>query len=412
MGSFRARIASEFSFFRGNYLVLVVSWVFLHFGFAIAMPYRSLFLRELGASPLLIGAIGSLGSAALLVATVLGAPIADAYGRRQIIVIMSYVAAFSNLFYAFAPDWRFAVLAVVLSEFSLIYHAAIRAIEADSLPPERRGMGYAMSHLVPHVPASISPTIGGILIATYGIVAGMRLAYIVVFLAFLLAATVRLYLKETLESAKRLRVKDVLFSFKGSFGSVLDVLKASSKELKYAILVSAIMYFVLPLEMMFVVLYVKDVVGVTEDVWGLVLTLSSAFSLAVGMPIGKLIDVFGRRRSLLLGYSLLALWTTMLVSAKDPLHLLLATLLLRTANSLIMPATGALQADMIPREKRGRLMGAISALGIAASLPSAAIGGYLYQVYPASPFLLVAIISLFSMSTVFFFVREPGRREV
>ena len=122
------RIRSEFSFIRGNLLTLIVSWLFVYFTFSLVFAFESPFIRELGAPPFIIGLMGSVGAAALSFVRVLGAYIADKYGRKQIIATMTFVIAFSYLFYIFAPDWRFVLIGMIISNFSLIYQPALQAI--------------------------------------------------------------------------------------------------------------------------------------------------------------------------------------------------------------------------------------------------------------------------------------------
>ncbi|RLE61989.1 MAG: MFS transporter, partial [Thermoprotei archaeon] len=79
------RLRKELSILRGNFLVLMISWIFLHFAFSMIYPYEVLYLQALGASPSTIGLIGSLGTALLCISTIPGAYIADRYGRKKII---------------------------------------------------------------------------------------------------------------------------------------------------------------------------------------------------------------------------------------------------------------------------------------------------------------------------------------
>ena len=50
-----ARLRDEFSFLRGNLLVLITSYVIFGFTTGLFNPFRSLYIRELGASPLVLG---------------------------------------------------------------------------------------------------------------------------------------------------------------------------------------------------------------------------------------------------------------------------------------------------------------------------------------------------------------------
>ena len=115
------KIRSEFSFMRGNLLTLIVSWLFVFFTFSMTSSFESPFFTDLGAPPEVIGLMGSVGALALGLVRIPGAVIADRHGRRQIIVMMTFVIAFSFLFHIFAPDWRFVLIGLVISNLSLIY---------------------------------------------------------------------------------------------------------------------------------------------------------------------------------------------------------------------------------------------------------------------------------------------------
>jgi DHA1 family multidrug resistance protein-like MFS transporter len=155
--SISARIRAEFSFMRGNLLTLIASWLFVFFTFSLVFSFESPFFRELGAPPFIIGLMGSVGAATLGLVRIPGAYITDKYGRKQIIVTMTFLIAFSFVFYVFAPDWRFVLIGMVISNLSLIYQPALDAILADSIPPEKRGMGYAATNVIPNIPTVFAP---------------------------------------------------------------------------------------------------------------------------------------------------------------------------------------------------------------------------------------------------------------
>ena len=181
----------------------------------MTFSFESPFFRELGAPPTVIGLMGSVGAMVLGLVRIPGAYIADKYGRRQIIVTMTFVIAFSFIFYIFAPDWRFVLIGMIISNLALIYQPALDAILADSVPPEKRGMGYAATNVIPNIPAIIAPAIAGFLVENYGIIPGMRIVYIVIFFCMLAAALIRLlFLRETLEHPQKIKPGELVDAFK------------------------------------------------------------------------------------------------------------------------------------------------------------------------------------------------------
>jgi len=59
------RLRIEFGFVRGNYLILVLSWILMDFARELAEPYFPEYVRQLGASESVVGAIGFVAFIAL-----------------------------------------------------------------------------------------------------------------------------------------------------------------------------------------------------------------------------------------------------------------------------------------------------------------------------------------------------------
>lgn len=303
--SILARIRGEFSFMRGNLLTLIVSWLFVYFTFSLVFSFQSPYFRELGAPPFIIGLMGSVGAAMLGLVRIPGAYIADKYGRRQIIVTMTFVIALSFLFHAFAPDWRFVLIGMIISNLSLIYQPALDAIHADSVPPEKRGMGYAAANVIPNIPTIFAPVTAGYLVETYGIVPGMRIVYAVVVLCLMAAAVIRLlFLRETLDNPQKIKLGEMKAAFRNSLGAIAEAWRDMPSTLKFLTIAFLVSAFEEPMFRMFTSLYVFDVVKISEMEWGLVNTASVATTLILGFPLGKLVDKIGRKKSIILAYLL------------------------------------------------------------------------------------------------------------
>lgn len=395
LNNLRTRIRAEFSFMRGNLLTLIISWLFVFFTFSMTFSFESPFFRELGAPPTVIGLMGSVGAMVLGLVRIPGAYIADKYGRRQIIVTMTFVIAFSFVFYIFAPDWRFVLIGMIISNLALIYQPALDAILADSVPPEKRGMGYAATNVIPNIPAIVAPTIAGFLVEKYGIIPGMRIVYTIIFFCMLAAALIRLlFLRETLEHPQKIKPGELVDAFKNSLSAIREAWRDMPKTLRFVTVAFLVSAFEDPMFRIFTALYVFDVVNVAKMEWGFVNTASIAVTLILGFPLGKVVDKIGRKKSILTAYTLFIPSTILFLSARSFPQLLVVYLLFATGGCLIMPAYSALLADLIPKEKRGRIMGTIVTLNILATVPASALGGFLYGLAPAYPFILTMILGV------------------
>ncbi len=79
---------------------------------------------------------------------------------------------------------------------------------------------------------------------------------------------------------------------------------------------------------------------------------------------------------------------------------------------LINTGAGALQADLTPREPRGKVQGFSSFMNNIFMAIGAALGGFLYEyMTPQVPFFLAIVLILPSLIIVLALVHEPERRE-
>ena len=406
-----ARRGRTSSFIRGNLLVLIVSWIFFNFASSLVFPYEALFIRELGASALIIGVLNALGQVLLLFSRIVGGYMADKYGRRDLIAWMTYGVALSYLFYVFAPDWRLLVVGVIMHNICLLYQPALSAITAESIPPEKRGLGYALTNVLPSIPALFAPLLARELVNRFGFLRGVRLAYSIVVICGALAADVRLiYLKETLETGARARARELLSEVKRSFVEMKNAWLLMPKQLKMVTVMLLISALEEPMFHLFLSFYAVDVVGISEADWALMAVAWSSVSLLVGIPLGRAVDAVGRKNALVLAYAIWLPPSLYLLFCRSFSELLIIMVLFALGGALFVPAIQALQADLSPKEARGRIMSLVGNLNLVAASISSAVAGALYDMDPTFPFITALALGFASFSIILFFVKEPEER--
>ena len=188
----------------GNFLVLIITWVLMYSTQPIPDTYSSLYYLSLGATPFLLSVMFFVGSLAIAFVQFPGGYLADKNGRRWLIATMSFGLALGYIFFIFAPSWQFIVLGMVLQNFCLLYTPALMAMMLDSLEPSKRGTGLNFQSVLMSLISLPAPLIAATLVLVNGEYVspqsdfGMRIAFTVVLVAYLVAAALRLKLKETL----------------------------------------------------------------------------------------------------------------------------------------------------------------------------------------------------------------------
>ncbi len=389
---------------RGNFLVLLVTWIIWRFSMRLTQPYRAPFIiKVLGGSPAILGLISAVGSIVRFIVFIPGGYIADKWGRRKIISAMTFFMAFSYLFYVFAIDWTWALMSSVIAASAVVYLPALRAMTSDSLPPQYRGLGFTIQNYLPSISAILSPTLGAMLIEAYGYDFGVRLAFALQFGSGLAAATLRtLFLKETLKRS------EVTGGLSDSISELIGAVKRVPRQVWYVIL-GLFMSRIGEVVGQYRILYYTEVKHLSTLSWGVILSASSAISIAVGMLIGPLVDKYGRRiTSIILSIVFIA-GSLQFIYASDFTSFLIAMAIITTTRSAVAIGLRALQADLTPRTLRGR----INAIGLMLHqfllTPISYLIGIGYELNPAIPFIFDTSIALVTLALLILFIREPEK---
>ena len=410
-GGLLSRIASEFSFIRGNFLLLLTSWIIMDFAGEMPGTYYPLYVKALGGSAATVGLIGFAQMISNALVQFPGGYLADKYGRKWLISTMTFGVALSYIFYAFAPNWQTIMVGAVISSLSLIYQPALQAITMDSIPSERRGMGFSIENLITSVSTTPAPLIAGWLYLKFGLVPSMRMGYTFVVAAYLVAAVLRLRLKETVKEPERISGRELLRSIPLSIAESLRVWKVVPRSAFILFINEVIVMFSLAMIQPVVLFYVVEDRGISPSSWSIITTALFISMVVLAIPCGKLIDKVGKKIPLLLSLLLMALAIPLILYG-DFARLLIAMSLVGMVNILTYSASSALFADLVPQEHRGKALGSNGFFRLIAMSAGQLIGGVIYEgVSHRLPFLLQFIFIVPSFLLLLLFIEEPREKE-
>jgi MFS family permease len=404
------KLREEFSFFRGNYLVLVVSWIFMDFAGEIPGTYYALYVKDLKGNEPIIGMIGFFSFLALASVQFPGGYLADKFGRRWLVSTMTFGVALSYIFYALAPSWETILLGALVQNFCLIYQPALWAMISDSLTPERRGMGISIIQLIASVSTTPGPAVAAFLYTLYGPINGMRISYGIVVALFLTAAILRSQLRETVKDPPKISAKELWKSYPTSLKESFRVWSIVPRSMFYLFLANLVGGFTFAMISAYTVVYAVEDIGLTRVEWSLILMVLFITMIAVAVPVGKLIDKVGRRIPLLVSYALIAPGVLLFVYG-DMRRLLIAMPLLGLGQLMMFSSYSALTADLVPKEQRGKVTGFTQFFGYIAMAIGILAGGISFTVSHQLPFFLLAVLLIPQFLLTFLLVHEPEKRE-
>ena len=398
---------------RGNFLLITLTWIIMFAAQPIPDTYASLFYIHLGADTFLISVMGFAGSIAVALVQFPGGYLADKHGRRWLIVSMTFGLALGSLFFIFAPSWQFILIGLLIQNICSIYGPALMAMVIDSLPPESRGTGFSFQSVITTIVLLPAPLIAQYLVVTFNFDIGMRIAYTITALAYFSVATIRLRLKETLPPAESKR-PSIIGLLRKYPQTVRDGIGVWSKIPKSAfnLFVSIIIIngLVVSCQLYFVV-YATSVLSISLEQWAIVVAFRYLSIAIPGILAGLSMDVFGRKRFLILGYLLFFPGMLLFVNA-DFNVLLLSFFFFGLGNLLQLNSYNVLMGDLVPRTLRGTVTGCLQFFMFIMQAVLQVLVGILYAfVSPQLPFLLLAATSIPLSIFVYLKVQEPKVKE-
>jgi len=406
-------LRNQFSFIKGNYAVLVGSWILIDFAMELPATYYALYVLELGATETILGMIGLFSFLALASMQFPGGYLADKFGRKWLISSMTFGVALCYIFYAIAPSWHLILIgAVLMSLFNSTYQPALMAMVADSLPPERRGMGFGIIMLITSASTTPGPIFAGVLYNQFGLVQGMRIGYGIVVALFLVAAFLRLVrLKETVVNVQKPSLSELFHSYPIAIKESFGVWRKVPSSMLYLFLSLAIMIFGISAVNLYFVVYAVEELLIDEAIWPFVLTVLPITMIALSIPIGKVVDKVNRKLPILVAYIIFGVSMWLFVYG-DLLRLFVSLMLVGVGQVMMNSAFSALQADLTAKQQRGKVNGFTNFANCILMAVGSITGGILYEhISPQLPFFLTIALIVPSFVLTFIMVHEPERRE-
>jgi MFS family permease len=359
----------------------------LGFGEELWKKFLPKYLEALGATTPVIGLFGTAEDFFDAMYQYPGGWIADRFGRRRALLFFLGLACAGYLVYLFGPSWPFAFLGLALvMGWQAMASPAIFAVIGDSLPKEKRAMGFTIQSILKRVPVMIAPIVGGVIIASRGIVSGVHLGLVVTLaLAALTALLIRF-----INIARLPHQATNIFGVWNSFQAGLKRLLISDIFIRTCEGMADVL----------IILYVTNVLHVSFARFGTLIAISSITTLLIYVPAAKAADRVGRRPFIIATFCAFALYPLAIVSAHDFGGLVIA-FIIGGLREIGEPARKAMIVDFAEPQLRARSVGLYYLVRSLAITPAAAIGGLLWKFTPQTPFVLAGA---FGIAGTFIFI--------
>lgn len=350
------------------------------FGEELWKKFLPKYLEALGASTPVIGLFGTAENFLDAIYQYPGGWIADHLGRRRAFLLFLTLACIGYLVYLLSPTWPWLFVALTLvMVWQSMASPAIFAVIADSLPRERRAMGFTLQSILKRLPIVVAPIIGGTLIASVGVVKGVHSGVLVTLV--LAATTVLLVMRINIpiNAGEATNIRGVWRSFQSGLKRLLisDIIIRTCEGMTGVL----------------TILYVTNVQGFSVARYGTLIAIQMITSILVYLPAGKIADRIGRKPFVIVTFLSFALFPVAIVAASS-FTLLVVAFVIGGLREIGEPARKAMIVDFAGENVRARSVGLYYLVRSLSITPAAAIGGLLWKIAPQVPFMIAGIIGI------------------
>jgi MFS family permease len=399
--------------------VLVLSLAMFAFSLSFQMTSRFLprYIELLGASGVVVGLYGTLGNVVSAVYPYPGGAVSDRLGSRYSLTLFGLLSTVGFVVWLVAPSvgavtlgglvlepwvWVFVGLlfAQAWKSFGL---GATFAVVKQATEPSRLAAGFASTETFRRVAFLVGPVLAALVLGLRAdFVDGFRLVLVVGVVFGLLGTLVQ----HLLYDADRDSIGD---TFAGG-EQIREDVREMPEPLRPLLVADTLVRFANGMVYVFFVLVVTDLyaVGVAatlpvlgavtlspEAFFGYLLGVEMLVALLVMAPAAKLAERVGLKPVVTVGFAVYALFPVVLVGAPPTAAAMVAVFAFSGLRFAGLPSHKALIVGPAERGAGGRVTGTYYLLRNTVVVPSAALGGVLWDfVSPSVAFTLAAVIGV------------------
>jgi len=345
----------------------------------LTAQYSSIYAVRLGASPVQLGSLQSVGNAVGALASLPAGWFIDYYSLKKVFLMGTAMLVMSSLVYFGSPYWTWLYVAIILYYVgSHVTCTACTVTCAAELPNEERATGRGLCRTLASPVAIAAPLLAAWLISKFGgiSVEGIRPLFGVQALIF---GTILLLLLTQLSAA---RAQNGRRDGERILSGFLQVFK-QSRDVAPLMVMIGLMELPWTVAQPFMPVYAHEFKGASEFVLAGIAITSTLVPMLVSIPLGRLADRHGRKKLLFAIAPLAYAGNLFLVfgpaSGTGASMSLLTYGLLFGFNSIAMALSSSMAAEIMPQEQMGRWIGVIGLFRGLLSIPAPTVGGLIWE---------------------------------
>ena len=355
---------------------MLVMVVLIGLGEKMAERFLPLYLLALGGSTISVGFLNGMDNLLSALYSFPGGWLSDRLGYKRALILFTLVAMFGYCIVIFVPTWQAVLVgAVFFISWTAVSLPAVMSMVSKAVGRDKRAMGVTLHSFVRRIPMALGPVLGGLAIARYGRVDGVRVAFIVALILGIAAIAFVWFFVDEQKGAKSEPVR-----LKGMF-------KLISPDLRNLLASDILIRFAEQIPYAFVVVWAVNNNGVSPFQFGILTTIEMVTAMLVYIPVAWLADKYGKKRFVLMTFGFFTLFPLVLVFSKTFAALAVA-FVIRGLKEFGEPTRKALIMDLAPEDAKAATFGTYYLVRDVIVSLAAFSSAFLWNISPQTNFLV------------------------
>jgi MFS family permease len=350
--------------------LLLAMVVLIGMGERIGSRYIPKYIEVLGAGAIIIGIYGGLENLLGALWALPGGILADKLGTKKSLAIFNLIAIIGYLIVVLIPSWPAVIVAAIFfMAWSAISLPATMSLLANVLPKSKRAMGVSMHSIIRRIPMGAGPVIGGALIAAYGLIGGVRIAFGVA----IILALVSLWLQQKMAASEISKYEPMY---------LLKFWNQAKPGLKRLLVSDILIRFCEQIPYAFVVIWVMDILRKPAIEFGWLTAVEMGTAMLLYIPVAYFSDKAERKPFVLITFGFFTLFPAALYFSTTTAMLAFA-FFIRGLKEFGEPTRKALIVDLAIPEAKARTVGYYYFIRDTIVSLAGLLGGILWKINPS-----------------------------
>jgi len=358
---------------------LLAMVVLVGMGEKMGERFLPIYLITLGGGALSVGLLSGMDNLLSALYSFPGGYLADRLGIKKALLVFNLIAMVGFVVVILIPAWQAVIVgSVFFLSWTAISLPATMGLVAQVLPKNRRTMGVTMHSLVRRFPMALGPLVGGACIDIWGLVTGIRIAFIGALAMAVVAAIVQqILIKEDASD------QEVQATKSQAEKNPFRLLREMNPKLRNLLISDILIRFCEQIPYAFVVLWCMEVITMplTGLQFGLLTTVEMATALLIYIPVAYLADRGQKKPFVQMTFVFFTLFPLVLLFCQS-FWPLVGAFVLRGLKEFGEPTRKALIMDLAPENRKAGMFGLYYLLRDMVVSVAAFGGAYLWIIGP------------------------------